>query len=102
MLKIEVQYFNGCPNADVMIRRIKEAISIFAEEVDCREVIVDTPKKAQKYKFRRSPTVLINGIDLEGLPEPTEGNLSCRYYKDGVPSVETIINIIENSSNKAG
>lgn len=102
MIKVEVQYFNGCPNADMMINRAREAIRIFAENVDYREVIVDTQAKAQQYKFRGSPTVLINGIDLEGLSEPTDGNLSCRFYKNGVPSIKTIINILENIANEEG
>ena len=65
-------------------------------------MLVDTPEKAELHKFRGSPTVLINGIDLEGLPEPESGNLACRYYSNGIPSVESIINAIENCTIMKG
>jgi len=85
-----------------MIKRVKEAIIKINNKIDYTEVLVDTPEKAAQYKFRGSPTVLINGIDLEGLPEPVSGNLACRYYKNGIPAIETIIKIIENSENQEG
>ncbi len=102
MTKIEVQYFHGCPHSDEMIKKIKQAISISNVQIDYRELVVDTPEKANQYKFRGSPTVLINGVDIEGLAEPSSGNLACRYYKDGLPSVETITKIIENSVKGIG
>lgn len=45
-------------------------------------------------------TVLTNGIDLEGLPDPDLGNLACRYYKNGLPSVQTKINTIADITKK--
>ena len=96
MITIEVQHFHGCPNSEKMIQRVKEAISRSEVEIEFKEVLIDTPEKAELHKFRGSPTVLVNGVDLEGMPEPDSGTLACRYYKNGIPSVETIINTIEN------
>ncbi len=100
MITIEVQHFHGCPNSDEMIKRVREAITRSEVEIEYKEVLVDTPEKAELHKFRDSPTMLVNGIDLEGLPEPDFGNLACRYYKDGIPSVETMINAIEKFTTK--
>ena len=96
MITIEVQHFHGCPNSVEMIKRVREATTKSEVNVEFKEVLVDTPEKAKLHKFRGSPTVLVNGIDLEGLPEPESGNLACRYYKNGIPSVETMIIAIEN------
>jgi len=96
MTKIEVQYFHGCPNSEEMIKRVKEAVSKTEVSVDYKEILINTPEKAEQYKFRGSPTVLVNGNDLEGLSEPKNGNLACRYYKDGIPSTEKIISIIQH------
>ncbi len=79
-----------------MIKRVREAIAKSEIDIEFKEVLVDTPAKAELHKYRGSPTVLVNGIDLEGLPEPESGNLACRYYKNGITSVETMINAIEN------
>lgn len=102
MIFVELQYFEGCPNSDLMTENVKEAIAQIDTQVAFKCVLVDTPEKAEKYKFRGSPTVLINGIDLEGVPEPAVGNLACRYYAKGIPSVETIINTIINTQHSEG
>ena len=100
MITIEVQYFHGCPYSEDMIKHVKEAMTRLEIEVEYKEVIVDTPEKAEIHKFRGSPTVLVNGSDLEGLPELDAGNLSCRYYKNGLPCVEKIMKAIEKCTMK--
>jgi len=100
MIIIEIQHFHGCPNSEEMINRTKKAVTQSELEIEYKEVIVDTPEKAEQYKFRGSPTVLIDGKDLEGLPEPESGNLACRYYKNGIPSVERILKAIENCTKE--
>jgi hypothetical protein len=102
MVKVEIQYFEGCPNSDVMIENVKEAIKQINTQIEFETILLDTPEKAEKYKFRGSPTVLINGIDLEGLPEPTIGNLACRFYSNGIPSVESTINSIKEKGKLKG
>ena len=97
---IEVQHFEGCPNSDEMIRRVKEAIETLQFIVEYKEILVETPELAEKLKFRGSPTVLINGKDLENMEKPGEGNLSCRYYENGIPSAEEIKKKILNHSTE--
>jgi hypothetical protein len=58
--------------------------------IDYEEVLIETNELAENIKFRGSPTLIINGKDYEGLPEPAQISLSCRYYPDGLPSVEEI------------
>jgi hypothetical protein len=102
MIKVEFQYFDECPNSGLMMERVKEAIARIDAQVEFITVLIDNPEKAKKYNFRGSPTVLINGIDLEGLPEPIVGNLACRYYRNGIPSVESIINSIKDEEKLKG
>lgn len=89
-MKVEVQLFEGCPNSGKMIERVLEAIKLSAIDAEYTEIYVETPEIAEKVKFRGSPTVLVNGLDLENLPEPEVANLACRYYTNGLPSAETI------------
>lgn len=95
-MRIEVQYFDGCPNSTEMISLIKEAMRSFDEQIEYEEILVETREKAETVKFRGSPTVLINGIDLENMPESVNTNLSCRYYKNGLPTKEQLIKLIIN------
>jgi len=90
MINVEIQYFGGCPNSGELLDRTKEAITQCDLEVNLIEVLVDSPAKAVDVKFRGSPTLLINGEDIEGMPKPDNPSLSCRYYKAGLPSVESI------------
>ena len=89
-ITVQIQYFQGCPNSTEMIRRIKEAISGIENGVGYQEILIETNELAEKIKFRGSPTLLINGEDFEGREEPKEASLNCRYFQNGLPSVEDI------------
>ena len=93
-IAIEVQHFEGCPNSVEIISRVRTAMEDFNEQLEYREILVETKEKAEQVKFRGSPTVLINGIDLENMPEPAEADLACRYYKNGLPLVVQIKELI--------
>ena len=93
VIKIELQHFTGCPNAPILIEGIKEVIRDF-DNIDYKEVLVDSNQKAEGVKFRGSPTLLINGEDFENQLEPESPALSCRYYINGLPGVEEIKNKI--------
>ncbi len=100
MVEIEVQHFEGCPNSLEMIARVKESIKEFTGQINYKEILVGTSEEAERVKLRGSPTILINGIDLENMPEPTGANLACRYYKNGLPTAEQIITFISNQLKK--
>jgi coenzyme F420-reducing hydrogenase gamma subunit len=85
-IKIDIQYFNGCPNSSEMIHRVKEAIKGSEEKIEYDEVLVESNELAEKLKFRGSPTVLINGKDIEGREEPESAALNCRVYENGLPT----------------
>ncbi len=85
-IKIEIQHFRGCPNSPEMIHRVKEAIKGNEEKIEYNEVLVESNELAEKLKFRGSPTVLVNGEDIEGRKEPESAALNCRVYENGLPS----------------
>ncbi len=93
-IKIEIQHFRGCPNSPEMIHRVKEAIKGSEEIIEYNEVLIESNELAEKLKFRGSPTVLINGEDIEGREEPESAALNCRVYENGLPSVKEIRNKI--------
>ena len=87
---LQIQHFNGCPNSAEMINRIKEAVNGIADEIEYQEVLIETNELAENVKFRGSPTLLIDGEDFERREEPRAASLNCRYYQNGLPSVEDI------------
>ena len=98
-LKIDVQYFNGCPNSKKVLNTVKKFIEETDFEIELEEILVETQKAAEKYKFRGSPTILINGKDLENLPENSTPSLACRYYQNGLPTISDIKKAVQEISN---
>lgn len=94
-IQVVVQHFHGCPNGPKMIDSVKKAISEFGDKVELSEQIIDTPELAKKYSFRGSPTLLIEGDDFEDMPNPENPDLTCRFYPNGLPNVEKIIEKIK-------
>lgn len=88
-INIEVQHFEGCPNSPILIKRVTEAMKLF-DNIDYKEIIIDSDEKANEVNFRGSPTLLINGIDFEGSSDQDSFSLSCRIYRNGLPTVENI------------
>ncbi|MCF6271098.1 MAG: thioredoxin family protein [Melioribacteraceae bacterium] len=93
-IKIEVQYFNGCPNSEAVLNMVKKFVAESELQINFDEILVETQENAEKYKFRGSPTILINGKDVEGVEENKTPSLACRFYKDGLPTEEDIKKII--------
>ncbi len=93
-IQIEIQHFTGCPNSEKVLKMVKTYISNSKHEIDFTEVLVETQEAAEKHKFRGSPTILINGEDIDGLEENKTPSLSCRYYPNGLPTEKDIKKII--------
>ena len=93
-IKIEVQYFNGCPNSQAALSMVKKYISDSEHEIEFEEVLIETQEAAEKHNFRGSPTILINGNDLDGLEENQTPSLSCRFYPNGLPAEKDLQDFI--------
>jgi len=93
-LKIEFQHFHGCPNSEKLLSNLKDAIKGLEDKIEFKELIIDNNVLAKKYKFRGSPTLLIDGQDIENMPAPDNPSLTCRFYAKGLPNSSQIRQII--------
>jgi mercuric ion transport protein len=83
-MKVEVLYFGGCPNHGPTVERVREALQSETEAAHIEEIEVRTPAEAESLGFLGSPSVRINGLDIEpGARSLTSYGLSCRTYLDG-------------------
>jgi hypothetical protein len=98
-LKLELQYFEECPNHMKMSNNINEATKSLEDKIEIINVLVEDEETAKKVSFRGSPTLLINGEDIEGIPAPEEAALACRFYANGIPSSDEIRKIIIQKIN---
>jgi hypothetical protein len=80
-VRIEVLYFDGCPNHEALLPRLREILARtgVSAEIDLRRIASD--EAAQRERFLGSPTVRVNGHDVEPDAERrTDFGLKCRLY----------------------
>ncbi|MGC8669305.1 MAG: DF family (seleno)protein [Chthonomonadales bacterium] len=85
-LDVEVLIFEGCPNAGPAEERVRKCLERLGVPYELRAIEVNTEEKAAAVGFLGSPSVRINGADLEGR-KTEHGMLTCRVYdgSSGVP-----------------
>ena len=92
-MKIEVLYVPNCPNHAVALERLREILTVENCQSHISEVLVADTSMAQTLKFLGSPTIRINGHDIEPQEDKTESfGLMCRLYAggNGAPSHERL------------
>ncbi len=65
ILRVELLYAPDCravPEARDLIHRL---VHECAEPVDIREVLISTSEEAQLFRFPGSPTIRVNGLDVD-------------------------------------
>jgi hypothetical protein len=95
-MKIEVLYFEGCPNHIPAMEIVREALHSLGRQDEIHQVEIKTQAEAEAIGFVGSPSIRINGSDIELWARTAkEFSLSCRTYVDGsryggVPSRELL------------
>ena len=82
-MNVEVLYFDGCPNHEGLLPRVRELMrrAGVSGEVDRRAISDD--EAAQRERFLGSPTVRVNGGDVEpGADRREDFGMKCRLYRD--------------------
>jgi len=82
---IEVRVVSGCPGTELAIARVREAAEALELETNLRFVIVENDEQARTHGFVGSPTVRVEGVDVEeGIGEGIANRplgLACRIYR---------------------
>jgi arsenate reductase len=83
-MRVEVQWFEGCPHAAPTRRTLREVVARLAPDAEVIETLVRDEAHAQALGFQGSPSIRVDGRDLEGREGPSLG-LACRLYPGGAP-----------------
>ncbi len=95
-MKVELFYFGGCPSVGYATENVREALRLEGLGAQVEMVTVETEAEARTLRLIGSPTVRIDGRDLEGMAAEARGyGFGCRIYADGQaihgwPSVELV------------
>lgn len=89
-LQIEFLFWDDCPSHPKAWERLQEALLRTGREAEIRRVELKTEEEAERTGFPGSPTIRINGHDID--PDGARGQplgLTCRIYRDakgrGIP-----------------
>ena len=84
--KVELLYWEGCPSWPQALELVRAAMAEAGLDPSTLSVVqIDTEADADREGFVGSPTVRIDGRDIQPPAEPEPPGLTCRVYhlRDG-------------------
>jgi hypothetical protein len=103
-MKVVLLYFDDCPNYEAFLPHLRELLDRARVETDLRLVRVDSPQAAKRERFLGSPTVRVNGVDVEpGANARRDFGMKCRLYRTsaglaGIPADNWILEALSARS----
>lgn len=90
-MRLEVLFVPGCPNYEPALQRLKKVLVSEGLDIEVHGVPINTGEDATALMFPGSPTIRVDGEDVEPIHINTPG-LTCRLYanRTGVPSEDTL------------
>lgn len=91
-MKIEVLFFEGCPNHRPAVELVKQLLKQEGIRAEITEVNVPDEATAKAVGFLGSPTIRVNGLDVEPAARSSRDyGMTCRTYlnedrREGLPS----------------
>ena len=79
--QVEVLVVEGCPNLETALAQVRTAIDATNASSDVKVIRVDNDETAGRLRFLGSPTVRIDGIDVDPSACARDSyGLQCRVY----------------------
>jgi hypothetical protein len=79
---VEVLYFDGCPNHESLLPRLREALAQADAAAEIEQRRIADARTARRERFLGSPTVRVDGRDVEPDAEArTDFGVKCRLYR---------------------
>lgn len=110
-MKITLLHNEGCPSTNDTLARLNRVLEKVGEHTEVDVILVTTEEEARERGFRGSPTILIDGADIEETAGSELGPAvleACRIYRrpDGrvspLPPEELIEQAIQRSRQTDG
>jgi hypothetical protein len=105
-MRIELLYFDGCPNHEAFLPRLRRLLdgAAIAEPVRLRRV--ESAADAERERFLGSPTLRVDGRDVDpGAAERSDYGLKCRLYRTdagtvGMPPDEWVMRALSGAASR--
>lgn len=92
-INVEVLFIDGCPNVEAALQVVLAVAESLNIRINVIQTLIENPEDAETYRFPGSPTIRVEGVDVERTP----GNrasyaFGCRRYKEGgVPAESDLV-----------
>ena len=81
-MRVEVLYFDGCPNHERLMPRLRELLDGAGVDDPVELVRIESVEAAAEQRFLGSPTLRIDGVDVDpDAGDRTDFGLKCRLYR---------------------
>ena len=80
-MHIRFLYYEDCPSHDQALERLRQVMAEEGIQAEVEVIKVETEEQAQRLHFIGSPTILVNGEDIDPPPPDARYALTCRAYR---------------------
>ena len=81
-MKVELLYFDGCPSYEALLPELRATLAQEGIEGEIELRRVETIEAAERERFLGSPTVRVDGADVDpAAGEREDFGLKCRLYR---------------------
>jgi hypothetical protein len=79
---VELLWWEGCPSTERVLADLRETLrQVGLDPAAVRMTEIVTDADAEAARFLGSPTVLIDGVDVQPTGDEEQPGLSCRVYR---------------------
>jgi len=78
-MRVELLYYPECPSHERALERLQEALQAEGVDTPVEVIRIDTQAEAEAHRFVGSPTIRINGVEIDPQPQ-LPYRLTCRTF----------------------
>jgi hypothetical protein len=81
LMHVSFLFYEDCPSNEPALERLREVLREEGISTDFGIAKVESEEQAQQLRFVGSPTILVNGQDIDPPPPDSYYGLTCRAYR---------------------
>lgn len=98
-MNIQFLWWKECPSHREAWARLQQVVAEMDVTAQVERIEITSDALAEQWQFRGSPTILIDGQDIDPAASTLPSRLTCRLYRteDGRPSPMPTVEMIERA-----
>jgi hypothetical protein len=80
-MQVSFLFYEDCPSHELALERLRRVLAEEGIDTDVEVVEVESEEQARQLRFIGSPTIRLNGQDIDPPPPDSHYALTCRAYR---------------------